>query len=239
MTERLDTAAVLEKILEVYRSQAGVIIPAALIVFIPVALVSAILASGGGIGLALLGTIIGFIGTFWFEGVVVEAVRDIQDGRRDFTVGGLFSSVQPVLPALIGIGVLAGIGIAVGLVLLIVPGLILLTWWAVIAPVIVIERGRALDAFGRSRELVRGNGWRVFGIIVVIFLVNFVLSQLLFAIFGSSFVGGLTASLLSNVLVAPISAIASAVLYLALRRLKGEEMPPAGPTGPATVEGLS
>ena len=40
------------------------------------------------------------------------------------------------------------------MVLLIVPGLILLTIWAVIAPVIVVERSGVIDAFRRSRELV-------------------------------------------------------------------------------------
>ena len=55
--------------------------------------------------------------------------------------------------------------------LLIIPGLILLTIWAVFAPAIVIERIRVIDAFGRSRELVRGNGWPVFGVIIVAFLI--------------------------------------------------------------------
>ena len=54
------------------------------------------------------------------------------------------------MPLLVA-GLLAGICIALGFVLLIVPGLVLLTIWAVIAPVIVIERTGALEAFGRSR----------------------------------------------------------------------------------------
>jgi hypothetical protein len=29
--------------------------------------------------------------------------------------------------------------------------------WAVIAPVIVIERAGVFDAFGRSRQLIKGN----------------------------------------------------------------------------------
>lgn len=220
---KLDTARVFERIIEVYRDQAAVILTAALIVFVPVALITGLFFTSGGAGLGLVAIVISFVATFWFQGVVVEAVRDIQDGRRDFSVGQLFRSVQPVLGTLMVAGVLAGLGIALGLILLIVPGLILLTMWAVIAPVIVIERSGAMPAFGRSRELVRGNGWRVFGVIVVLFIINAILNQLLAAIFGNdSYGGGLAASLVSNVLVAPISAIASAVLYLELRALKGE-----------------
>ena len=220
---KLDTARVFERIIEIYRAQAGVILPAALIVFVPVAVLAGLVVSGGGAGLALVTIVIGFVATFWFQGVVVEAVRDIQDSHRDFSVGALFRSVQPVLGTLIGAGILAGLGIALGFVLLIVPGLILLTFWAVIAPVIVIERTGAIDAFGRSRALVRGNGWRVFGVIAVLFIINAILNEAFGAIFGSdSYGGGVAASLVSNVLVAPISAIASAVLYLELRALKGE-----------------
>ena len=58
-------------------------------------------------------------------------------------------------------GILAGIAIGIGLLfLLFAPGLFLLTIWAVLAPVIVIERVGAIESFGRSRGLVRGERWR-------------------------------------------------------------------------------
>jgi len=220
---KLDTARVFERIFAIYRDQAGVILPAALIVFVPVAVLAGLVVTGGGALLALLTVVIGFVATFWFQGVVVEAVRDIQDGRRDFSVGDLFRSVQPVLGTLMLAGVLAGLGIALGLVLLIVPGLFLLTYWAVIGPVIVIERTGAIDAFRRSQELVSGNAWRVFGVIVTLFVIQFVLNSLIGAIFGrDTYGGGVAASLVSNVLVAPIAAIAAAVMYLELRGMRGE-----------------
>jgi len=68
------------------------------------------------------------------------------------------------------VSILAALGIGIGLVLLIVPGLVLLTLWSVVAPVAVIERPGVFSAFGRSRELVRGYGWPVFGTIVLVFL---------------------------------------------------------------------
>ncbi len=97
----------------------------------------------------------------------MEAVRDVRDGKQDLTIGEMFQRVQPRLPALIVAGILAGLGIALGLVLLIVPGLFLLTIWSLIVPTIVLEGKSAGESFGRSRELVKGNGWSVFGVIVI------------------------------------------------------------------------
>ena len=170
MNAKLDTARVFERIFSVYGSQFTLLVPVALIIFLPVALLNALVLTGGGVLAALLTAAIAIIAAFWYQGMVVEATVDILDGRRDHTIGSLFSSAAPFIAPLFLAGLLAGIGIAIGLVLLIVPGLILLTIWSVIVPVIVIERTGVLEAFGRSREWVRDNGWRVFGVIVVIFL---------------------------------------------------------------------
>ena len=88
------------------------------------------------------------------QGALVYAVEDVRDGRIDSSIGELFERVRPYLGTLIISGILAGLGIAVGLVLLIVPGLILLTWWCLIVPVIVLEGRQVGEAFTRSRELV-------------------------------------------------------------------------------------
>src|SRR5919112_5595897 len=171
MNTKLDTARVFERIFTIYREQFTLLIPAALVLFIPVAVLNGILLTSGGALVALATTAIGLIATYWFQGMVVEAVVDILDGRRDHSVGSLFSASTPFIGRLVGAGVLATIVIVIGLILLIVPGLIALTLLAVIAPAIVIDRVGVIESFRRSRELVRGNGWRVFGVIVVLFLI--------------------------------------------------------------------
>src|SRR4029079_9387375 len=195
--------------------QFTLLIPAALVVFVPGAVISGIIYAGGGTMFGgLAGGAVCTSATYWFQGMVVEAARDILDGRRDHTISTLLSSVTPVLGPLIVAGILAGIGIGIGLILIIVPGLFLLTNWAVIAPVIVIERRGAIDSFGRSRELVRGHGWQVFGVIVVLFIVQFIVAAVLQAIANSvsdSFVGYTISDLIVRLLVAPLSALAAAV----------------------------
>ena len=213
----LDPGSIFGRAFAVYGAQLGLILPAALLVFLPVAAINAVVQPTA-VGLRLLSLVVSAIATYWLQGMVVEAVRDIQDGRRDFTLGGLFASVTPVLGSLILAGVLASIATTIGLILLIVPGLVLLTWWAVLAPVIVIERRPALEAFGRSRDLVRGNGWTVFAIVVVVFLLQGLGSILLASVLSGldDQVGAALAALISGALIAPVSAIVAALLYLDL-----------------------
>jgi ABC-type multidrug transport system fused ATPase/permease subunit len=244
MNAKLDTARVFERIFAIYRDQFTLLIPAALVVFVPVALISGIIYAGDvSIFGALIVAAIATIATYWFQGMVVEAARDILDGRRDHTIGSLVRSATPVIGPLIIAGILAGIGVGIGLLLLIVPGLFLLTIWAVIAPVIVIERKGALESFGRSRQLVRGSGWQVFGVIVVLFLLQFIVTAVIQALANSvsdSFAGYAIADLIVRLLVAPLAALAASVLFFELKALRGEPvldtsrggpLPPAEPAG--------
>src|SRR5690242_1756982 len=99
----------------------------AAVVYLIVNLLNAILGSvigtSAGVALlvALITMVVSLVGTFWLQGALVYAVDDVRDGRVDSTVGQLFERVRPQLGTLIAAGLLAGLGIAVGLVLLIVP----------------------------------------------------------------------------------------------------------------------
>ena len=102
MTRRLDTADTLTRVFSLYAAQAGVLLPAALIIFLPVAILRGLISTGGaGVLLLLLASAVSLIGNVWYQGVVVEAVEDMQDGRRDFSVGELFRSAAPVIGTLL------------------------------------------------------------------------------------------------------------------------------------------
>jgi len=170
----------------------------------------------------LIGVVVGLVGTFWVQGALVEAVRDVRDGRADLAVGELYDRVRGRLPALIVAGLLAGLGVLVGLILLIVPGLYLLTRWSMIVPVIVLEGRSASDSFGRSWEVVRGDAWRVFWLILITLfgaaLASGVLQALL--LFLPDFFSTWLGSALANTIVVPFVATAWTVAYY---RLAGQE----------------
>ncbi|HEX5591957.1 MAG TPA: hypothetical protein VFX35_01270 [Solirubrobacterales bacterium] len=224
MEQRLSVGDALSEVFRIYREQAGVLLPVAFWLFLIVAVVNGL--TEGELSLFWLGLVVSLaVGTL-YQGMVVELVRDVQDGRLDSSVGDLMRSVLPVLGPLIGAGILAGIGIAAGLFLLIVPGLILLTMWAVIAPVIVVEHRGVFDAFGRSRQLVKDQGWPVFGTVVVAFLIAILVSVVLVAIASSIADGPLLRivfSALASTVTAPIEALVASVLYFRLLAIKGEQ----------------
>lgn len=198
----------------------------ALVVFAAVNLlyalvVSAISADNDGVALALavLALAAVVIGTTWLQGAFVYAVQDARDGSFDASPGQMFARVSPSVAPLVGASLLAAFAIALGFVLLVVPGLWLFTIWAVIAPVIVVEKRRALESFGRSRELVRGHGWTVFGIVVITGLLSGIATTLLQAAFSflPRFLEILIGSTIAQAAVAPFSAIAIAITYFRLR----------------------
>jgi len=214
----------------------------AVIVYLIVNLLNAILATvvGHGAGIAaLLGlvtVIVTVVGTFWLQGALVYAVDDVRDGRIDSTIGDLFERVRPYLGTLIGAGLLAGLGIAVGFVFLIVPGLVLLTWWCLITPVIVLEGKHVGESFSRSRELVRGHGWTVFGVLVVAGLLVAIASEIIAAIFSflGSFLQHWIGGAIASAVVGPFLAVALTLVYFTLRDLEQGE--PAAAPAPASAE---
>jgi hypothetical protein len=235
MNRKLDIGSTLSQAFSIYGSQAGVLLPVAFGLFLVVAVINGILAHT--LILVPLALAVSVVAGTLYQGMVVGLVSDVQDGRRDSSVEDLVRSTGPVILPLIGAGILAGIGIGIGFLLLIVPGLILLTIWSVIAPVIVVERSGAIDAFGRSRALVRGNGWQVFGVIVVVFLIVIVVQTILGAIavgIEDSALLRILFNVISSTVTAPIVALVAAVIYFRLRELEGAAAPPASqpPTAP-------
>jgi hypothetical protein len=163
----------------------------------------------------------------------VKLVQDVRDGRRDFSVGELFSAAAPYIGTLFLNGLLAGIAITIGFILIIVPGLILITIWSVIAPSIVVEDRGVIEAFGRSRELVRGNGWNVFGAIVLAFLIVIAVS-IVAGLIGSALgdAGRVVLQAIANVITAPIAALVASILFFDLGGGVGAPTTAAEPPAP-------
>lgn len=214
----IESGRVISEAFENYRNYAGPLLAVALLVVGIAGVISGVLGASDSLLLALLGLIVYIAAGVLYTGYVVKLVQDVRDGRRDHSVTELFESAAPYIGTLILNGILAAIGIGIGLALLIVPGLILITIWAVVAPAIVVEGAGVIEAFGRSRDLVRGNGWPVFGAIVIAYLivlgVSFVTAGVGDAIADDA--GHVILGTIGDILAAPILALVASALFFDL-----------------------
>ena len=209
---------VLNEAFDLYKAHWKHLMGIAVVYFLIASAVTLVLTLLFGVIGGVAGAFVLLVGAFWLTGAIVEAVADVRDGRADLTLGETFRRVWPRVLPLLGAAILAGIGIALGLLLLIVPGLILLTWWSLISPAIVLEGRPVLESFGRSRELVRGKGWRVLGVIVLTFLLTSVVSGAIGALLAPlpDYLHNYLGNVIGGTVTAPFQALAITVMYFRL-----------------------
>jgi hypothetical protein len=104
-------------------------------------------------------------GVFWVQAGLAPIVEDARSGRPKPSLQDVVNRAGKRVNRISVAGILAAVPIYLGFYL-IVPGLILLTRWSLLVPVIMFENAGVFTAFARSRDLVRDNAWRVLGFIV-------------------------------------------------------------------------
>jgi hypothetical protein len=221
-------SGVLDEAWRMYRKFAVHLLAIAFVIYVVAAIIAALLSLLGVFG-AFLGAIVDFFAAFLLQATLVKAVQDVRDGRADLSLGETVSAATPYIWAVAGASILAGIAITIGLFLIIVPGLYLITIWAVIVPVIVIERSGVFASFGRSHQLVRGHGWHVFGTLVLVFIILIVVDIVLGVIFLALPVllrSGLS-TVISGTLIAPFIALVVTLIYYRLTGAQTGEQGPA------------
>lgn len=149
---------------------------------------------------------------------IIATVKDLNG--QQISLGACVSqAIGKILP-LIGLGILMTLGIMVGLVLLVIPGLILALMWIVAAPVMMAEDKGIVDSLKRSAELTKGSKrW-----IVLLFVVYIVIATVLglfmmpFAFAGTAAVA--LVGLVINTLTGAIQGTGIAAVYVDLRMAK-------------------
>jgi hypothetical protein len=235
MTRMNPVSGVLGEAWKLYRAHAAHFLVIAFVIYLVAAILEAILGAFAGVVGAILALIIGLIAAFLLQAALVKAVQDVRDGRVDLDFAETLSAAVPYLLPVAGASILASIGIAIGLALVIVPGLVLLTFWSLIVPSIVIGGSGALDSFGQSWRTVRGYAWPVFGTYVLVFLILIVFDIVLGLIFSGlpRLAGSFISGIVSGTLVAPFLALVVTLLYYRLTAAHGGQAEEPG--GPGVV----
>jgi hypothetical protein len=194
----------------------------------------------GAASILVVGAVLGALLSGMLTLIVTEDVLGVR-----LTIGEVWARVRPRFWRLLGLSVLVSLAEGVGLVLCIAPGVWLWGIWAVAVPALMVEPTSIRQALRRSKQLVDGMFWRVWGIRalgvvlvgVVGNLVGLPFTVLALAVSGRSF-GDLfgsgadsavpasyvlitaLGSVLSLTITAPVRAAIDALLYVDLRMRK-------------------
>src|SRR5487761_177566 len=182
-----------------------------------------------GIGVALLVVVLSFILTGVGQAATIFAVSDLYLGRP-VGIRGSFRQVRGHVLQVLGVIFLVGLLVGAGLILLIIPGIILACRTGVAVPAAMLEDEGPATAIGRSMKLTKGFAMDMF----LIFLLTWVLAiaaavilQLPFTLMAATphphvlpfglMVLQYVTTFISQVLIAPVGAIAFSLMYYNLR----------------------
>jgi hypothetical protein len=192
------------------------------------------------LGTLLLGGLGGLILLPFSLGAVYRAVTDVALGRPA-TIGVVLRETLARYWPLLGLvglffvfALVWAIAELIGLVLLVLPGLAVfcaavyfLVRWSLTVAAMMAEDIGPIRGLGRSWNLVKGQWWRTFGILVIVAILQTIISYALFILFGliaalfstGDFQAALVqvGSTLLSALVSPITTIAVVLLYFDLR----------------------
>ena len=153
--------------------------------------------------------------------ICVFALRSVAEGgspgARDAIVKG-FELFTPIFFAVL----LAALGIALGLIL-ILPGVYLFVRWYFVPQSVVLEGARNAGALRASGSLVEGAWWRTFGLILLINVAALLIAIIIGAPFTAVADGtdralwSLAGQILANAITQPFAALYSTLLYFDLR----------------------
>lgn len=126
---------------------------------------------------AIFSAVLAILLSFITQGALVRATVAFDEGRKASLGESAMAGLSVAVPLFL-LALLSALGIALGLLFLLLPGIILYVMWSVAAPALIEERLGPIEALGRSRFLTGGARWKIFGLILVIFVVYLLFSAL-------------------------------------------------------------
>lgn len=182
-----------------------------------------------GLALIMIGAVLNLIGLYLLQGMVVKAAVNGFNGKKTTFADAFSVGINKFLP-LLGTAIIATLGMTLGFVLLVVPGIILTVMWSVCSPAIVVEKRGVFASLQRSRELTKGYRWHVFGLLVIYVILSWIIGAAIGGLSlatGGTLTGG-TPNLMVSLITEPLVSILSGVvasagvasLYYELRSAK-------------------
>jgi hypothetical protein len=154
--------------------------------------------------------------------ICIYALHQIAAGERP-SAGEVFVAGFEAFTPLFGAVLLAALGIALGFVIFILPGIYLAVRWYFVPQAVVIEGARGAGALLRSAQVVTGSWWRTFGLVLLANIAIVIPGLILVLPFGAiaestdRAVWQLAGSTIATSITTPFVALFSTLLYYDLR----------------------
>jgi hypothetical protein len=238
-----------------YRTRAGFLLLLGVVVFVPLGLLDALAERVNEIHTESPDEVFDFATVAFIVGLLAQVVTTLLGevfyaGAVGLTMRRGERSQPPSLRdvarrlsygRLIAVDILFSLVIAIGLVLLIVPGVVFFGWFALAGPVVELEGRGVRAAFARSRQLVRGSLGAVLLVLIPITIASGLLGEglveLPHLVIHDPLLRDWAGEALSNILLSPFYAVAAVLMTLQLTAVKdvqasdrvaGSRNPPEG-----------
>jgi hypothetical protein len=173
----------------------------------------------GRVALASTAQLVGLVASFLYYGYCEEIVRRARAGG-EVSVAAALAETAPVVPALILAGFVTWVCILFGFALLILPGLWLLTRWALVSQVISFEHLGLLRSIRRSMQLTRGRVRLVASTVVLAIVVSELATgfagELGRSLAGDETLGRIVGAAAGQLLSGPFTGVVVATVYFRL-----------------------
>jgi hypothetical protein len=231
MTRRHRLLRIYSRIGRVYWAWASRLLLLALVVFIPLGFVDALLEQVDTSGLdvtdgfkvaALLGalaavTASSLFGEVFFSGAIAASLTHPEDEESP---GFLHLARHISYGKLIAVDILFVLMSVVGFALFIVPGILVFIYLSLAGPVVELEKRGIRDGFKRSAKLVRGHFWMAAGVLVPVEIVgdgvNEALVEAAHHLLGHGLLSAWVGESVGNIVTAPVVSVAIVLLTLDL-----------------------
>ncbi|HEX4464909.1 MAG TPA: hypothetical protein VH042_09755 [Solirubrobacterales bacterium] len=182
------------------------------------------------IGLALIGPLV--------SALHVHAVSEVLEGREPRLASVARRGLR-VLPVVAAAEIVAWLGIALGFLAFVVPGIILLLRWYVVAQAAAIEHEGWSPALRRSRQLTASHYRHLIVFAIYVALITFVPTLLVGFAFGheTTTVASFLVGVALRVVTWSLSALAAALMYFDLRARWASTVAQPGPAPAAPAGG--
>jgi hypothetical protein len=231
MTRRRRLLRIYARLGRVYLAWWPRLLALAVIVFVPLGFVDALLeqvdtssldVTSGFQVAALLSalaaiTASGLFGEVFFSGAIAASLTHPRDQERP---GFLHLARHISYGKLIAVDILFVLMMVLGTIALIVPGILVFVYLSLAGPVLELEKRGVWDGFRRSYRLVRGHFWMAAAVLIPVEIVGDAVNDAIVGgahhLFGHHLLAAWVGESVGNIVTAPVASVAFVLLTLDL-----------------------